>query len=119
MFVKRAISSCGNLDYLLFASGYGPSVGGLFLAFPAIFPSGAGLIENHEKEEEGKGWYGRCCARPGRGWCRLGGSVDWMYRAYRLRSDSVRGIPAHNAYGVILSATLTRMLVSTSLWAGS
>jgi hypothetical protein len=30
------------------ARNYGPSVGGLFLAFPAIFPAGATLIERHE-----------------------------------------------------------------------
>jgi len=38
----------------LVAKRYGPSVGGLFLAFPAIFPSGASLIESHEKSEKAK-----------------------------------------------------------------
>jgi Protein of unknown function (DUF3147) len=33
----------------LIAEKYGPTVGGLFLAFPAIFPAGASLIEAHEK----------------------------------------------------------------------
>ena len=33
----------------LIAEKYGPSVGGLFLAFPAIFPAGASLVEAHEK----------------------------------------------------------------------
>jgi hypothetical protein len=32
----------------LIAKGYGPEVGGLFLAFPAIFPAAASLIQNHE-----------------------------------------------------------------------
>ena len=31
---------------------YGPVVGGLFLAFPAIFPAGATLIEKHEEEKK-------------------------------------------------------------------
>lgn len=31
---------------------FGPTVGGLFLAFPAIFPSGATLIDKHEKEKK-------------------------------------------------------------------
>jgi Protein of unknown function (DUF3147) len=31
---------------------YGPSVGGLFLAFPAIFPASATLIDKHEKEKK-------------------------------------------------------------------
>ena len=33
----------------LIAQAYGPSMGGLFLAFPAIFPAGASLVEAHEK----------------------------------------------------------------------
>ncbi len=33
----------------LIASHYGPAVGGLFLAFPAIFPAAASLIQNHER----------------------------------------------------------------------
>src|SRR5882672_8973311 len=36
----------------LIASHFGPVVGGLFLAFPAIFPSGATLIEKHELERK-------------------------------------------------------------------
>jgi Protein of unknown function (DUF3147) len=34
------------------AKEYGPSVGGLFLAFPAIFPASATLIEQHEKRRK-------------------------------------------------------------------
>jgi hypothetical protein len=33
----------------LIADKYGPTGGGLFLAFPAIFPAGASLVEAHEK----------------------------------------------------------------------
>jgi hypothetical protein len=36
----------------LIAKYFGPVVGGLFLAFPAIFPSGATLIEKHEREKK-------------------------------------------------------------------
>jgi hypothetical protein len=34
------------------AKQYGPVFGGLFLAFPAIFPAGATLIEKHETEKK-------------------------------------------------------------------
>jgi uncharacterized protein DUF3147 len=34
----------------LIAKSYGPVIGGLFLAFPAIFPSTATLVEKHTKE---------------------------------------------------------------------
>ena len=34
------------------ANHYGPNIGGLFLAFPAIFPATATLLEKHEKQKE-------------------------------------------------------------------
>ncbi len=36
----------------MIAKSYGPVVGGLFLAFPAIFPASATLVEKHEKEKK-------------------------------------------------------------------
>src|SRR4051812_40222337 len=36
----------------LIASHFGPVVGGLFLAVPAIFPASATLIEKHETEKK-------------------------------------------------------------------
>jgi Protein of unknown function (DUF3147) len=36
----------------LIAKKFGPGVGGLFLAFPAIFPASATLIEKHEKQKK-------------------------------------------------------------------
>src|ERR1700733_4546888 len=36
----------------LIAKRFGPVIGGLFLAFPAIFPAGASLIEDHEKKRK-------------------------------------------------------------------
>lgn len=38
----------------LVAKRFGPGVGGLFLAFPAIFPAGASLIDKHEQERKKK-----------------------------------------------------------------
>src|SRR4029078_11166582 len=38
----------------LIASRFGPVVGGLFLAFPAIFPASATLIEKHERDRREK-----------------------------------------------------------------
>jgi hypothetical protein len=38
----------------ILAKRYGPVFGGLFLAFPAIFPASATLIEKHEKEKKRK-----------------------------------------------------------------
>jgi hypothetical protein len=36
------------------AKRFGPEVGGLFLAFPAIFPAGLTLIGSHEKKRKAK-----------------------------------------------------------------
>ena len=38
----------------LIAKKYGPVLGGLFLAFPAIFPASATLVEKHEREKKKK-----------------------------------------------------------------
>jgi hypothetical protein len=38
----------------LIAQRFGPQIGGLFLAFPAIFPAGASLVEAHERRHKAK-----------------------------------------------------------------
>src|SRR5437899_12527702 len=38
----------------IIAKKYGPGASGLFLAFPAIFPAGATLVEKHERERKRK-----------------------------------------------------------------
>jgi hypothetical protein len=38
----------------LIAKNFGPTVGGLFLAFPAIFPASATLLDKHEREKKQK-----------------------------------------------------------------
>ena len=39
----------------LIASHYGPAIGGFFLAFPAIFPASATLVERHERDKKHAG----------------------------------------------------------------
>jgi len=41
----------------LIAKKFGPTVGGLFLAFPAIFPASATLVDKHEKEKKSQGGF--------------------------------------------------------------
>jgi hypothetical protein len=38
----------------LIANRFGPAIGGLFLAFPAIFPASATMIEKHERRKKAK-----------------------------------------------------------------
>ena len=48
----------------LIAARFGPVVGGLFLAFPAIFPASATLIEKHVRERKEKaGLRGARCGK--------------------------------------------------------
>lgn len=46
----------------LVAKAHGPSLGGLFLAFPSIFPAATTLVERHER---GSGRPGHDCKRRG------------------------------------------------------
>src|SRR3981081_1413687 len=54
----------------LIAKHWGPVIGGLFLAFPAIFPAGATLIEQHEGKRK------REIGRDGRKRGRLAAALD-------------------------------------------
>jgi hypothetical protein len=38
----------------IIAAHFGPRVGGLFLAFPAIFPAGASLVASHEQKHKAR-----------------------------------------------------------------
>jgi hypothetical protein len=38
----------------LIAKRFGPGIGGLFLAFPAILPAGASMVEAHEKKHKAR-----------------------------------------------------------------
>jgi hypothetical protein len=39
-----------SLSAALIARHWGPGIGGLFLAFPAIFPAGVSLVEKHHRK---------------------------------------------------------------------
>jgi hypothetical protein len=60
----------------LIAKEYGPAVGGLFLAFPGIFPAGVTLVERHErKKKERRGLDGTRRARAVSGVAAIGASL--------------------------------------------
>ena len=94
----------------LIAQHWGPVIGGLFLAYPAILPSGATLIEKHEREKKRRAGIvhtirGRLAAAVDVRGAALGslalaafGFVIWKYLA------------SHNAAGVLGGAT--------AVWAG-
>ena len=52
--VRFALGSLTTVVAGLIAARFGPIIGGLFLAFPAIFPASATLIEKHVRERKEK-----------------------------------------------------------------
>jgi hypothetical protein len=53
-FVRFALGGAMTVIAGLIAARFGPVIGGLFLAFPAIFPASATLIEKHVRERKEK-----------------------------------------------------------------
>jgi hypothetical protein len=53
-FVRFVLGGTMTVVAGLLAARFGPVVGGLFLAFPAIFPASATLIEKHVRERKEK-----------------------------------------------------------------
>jgi hypothetical protein len=53
-FIRFILGGFATVLTGLIAARWGPVVGGLFLAFPAIFPASATLVEKHEREKKEK-----------------------------------------------------------------
>jgi hypothetical protein len=100
----------------IIAKAYGPAIGGLFLAFPAIFPAGATLIEKHEKEKKEKaGLHGNVRARQAVGIDAAGaamGSIGLLAFAFLVH----RFLGNYRPWLVMAGATFCWMLVSLLLW---
>jgi len=100
----------------LIARHFGPSVGGLFLAFPAIFPASATLIEKHEKEKkEAAGLNGTNQARRAASVDAAGSSMGaWGLLVFGLLFWQLE--PGYNSAFVLLLATLSWLMVSIVIW---
>ena len=86
----------------LIAKKFGPGVGGLFLAFPAIFPASATLIEKHEKQKKARaGLHGSARGRKAAAGDAAGaaiGSLGLLSFACLVQ----RLLPSHSAWLVLL-----------------
>lgn len=100
----------------IIARKYGPSIGGLFLAFPAIFPASATLIERHEKEKkEREGLHGAVRARKAVGVDAAGaaiGSIGLFVFALLIARFLSNSRPSL----LIVASTLCWVLVSGIIW---
>src|SRR6202035_4619506 len=100
----------------IIAKKFGPGIGGLFLAFPAIFPASATLIEKHELEKKRRaGVNGVFRSREVAGVDAAGaamGSVGLLAFAFTV----YKTLPRHPAWQVLSAALLIWMAVSVLVW---
>jgi hypothetical protein len=100
----------------LLAKAFGPVVGGLFLAFPAIFPASATLLDKHERERKQKAGIpvtlrGRLAvALDARGAAM--GSIALFAFAFLVWKE----LPAHPSAAVLGGALLLWITVAAGLW---
>ena len=100
----------------LIAEKWGPSVGGLFLAFPAIFPASATLIEKHEKQsKQAKGLGGGDRAKKAAAVDAAGASIGSIgLSVFALLGAAF--LPSHSAALVLLLGTCAWFLVAVIFW---
>lgn len=98
------------------AKHYGPGIGGLFLAFPAIFPASATLIEAHERMHKARAGFdgshrGRIVAATDAYGAILGciGLAAFALLCWLL-------LPRLATAAVFTLATIAWFLVSAALW---
>jgi hypothetical protein len=100
----------------IIANKFGPAIGGLFLAFPAIFPASATLIEKHEKEKKEKeGFEGATRGKKAASIDAAGaamGSIGLLAFALVVW----RFVSHHNPWVVLATATVAWLTVSVLVW---
>jgi hypothetical protein len=100
----------------LIAKRYGPGVAGVFLAFPAIFPAGATLIEKHEKEKKRKVGLngtqrGRAAASIDAAGAAMGtlGLIAFAMLVWRF-------LPSHSSLTILPGAGVAWLSISVLAW---
>ena len=100
----------------IIANKFGPGIGGLFLAFPAIFPASATLIEKHEREKkESLGLKGAARGRSAASLDAAGssiGSIGLFVFAFVVRHFLLKD----NAWIVLGGSTLLWLGASVTAW---
>lgn len=100
----------------LIAKHWGPGIGGLFMAFPAIFPASATLVAKHEDEEmEEAGLKGdrraACAAALDARGTAMGaiGLVAFALVTWQL-------LPTQHTAGVLFGGLVAWFIVATTFW---
>jgi hypothetical protein len=100
----------------LIARRYGPGVAGLFLAFPAIFPAGATLIEKQQREKKRRvGLDGTSRGRVAAGIDAIGAAMGTLgLIAFALLVW--RFLPSHSSAAILTIAGLAWLAISVLAW---
>jgi len=100
----------------LIARRYGPGVAGLFLAFPAIFPAGATLIEKQQREKKRRvGLDGTSRGRVAAGIDAIGAAMGTLgLIAFALLAW--RFLPSHSSPAILTIAGLAWLAISVLAW---
>src|ERR1700730_17916680 len=100
----------------LLAKQFGPAFGGLFLAFPAIFPASATLVEKHKKHKQQRARIlhtirGRQAAAVDAAGAAIGslGLVIFGFTVWKL-------LPLWHSWAVLLCGTAGWLITSFGLW---
>jgi hypothetical protein len=100
----------------LIAQHFGPSIAGLFLAFPAIFPATATLIEKHEKKRKQQIGHdgtnrGRSAVAVDAAGTALGTLGLLLFALFLWRF-----LPTHNAALILSAAALIWLTAAITFW---
>jgi len=98
------------------AKKFGPEVAGLLLAFPAIFPASATIIEKHEKEKMARAGFDG--ARRGRSIASIDAAGATMGSLGLIAFGALvwKTLPRYPPWGVLLTATLAWFGVAIAVW---
>lgn len=100
----------------LIAQRFGPIIGGLFLAFPAIFPASATLIEKHEREKkDAKGLSGNQRGRDAAA-LEASGSAIGSAGLFLFAALVWAFLPQHRPWLVLAGATCVWGIASAGIW---
>jgi hypothetical protein len=98
------------------ADHFGPIIGGLFLAFPGIFPAGVSLVEKHKTQREtAEGKLGTRSAR-GQASVEAAGASVGTIGLMGFAMVLWKGLPTHNFLAMMLMAGATWIAMSWLFW---
>jgi len=113
--VRFVLGGAATVVAGMMAEHFGPAVGGLFLAFPAIFCASATLIEKHERERKAK--RGLQGGDRGRGAAALDAAgAAWGSLALAAFAAIMWVTATRGAAVSLLAASLVWLLCAAALW---